>query len=166
LDHGLLAGKSRAGSLTSPAFSLRTVRNIVGRKTGTDRTTKERRQLIETRTVRNFGETEPFGIWMSRYIGLTCLEFAVIGSTVNAASRLEALARALDWALVASDDLVSQARTELDSAEAVFRPLMAQAPQNHPRARAADRGLDAGTRGGVIDHGDRNRLGAFGASVA
>jgi len=62
-------------------------------------------------------------------IGLTCLEFAVIGSTVNAASRLEALTRALDCALVASDDLVSQARTELDSAEAVFRPLMAQAPQ-------------------------------------
>ena len=62
-------------------------------------------------------------------IGRTCLEFAVIGSTVNAASRLEALTRALDCALVASDDLVSQARTELDSAEAVFRPLMAQAPQ-------------------------------------
>src|SRR6516165_6911373 len=62
-------------------------------------------------------------------IGLTCLEFAVIGSTVKAASRLEALTRALDCQLVASDDLVKQARTELDSAEAVFRPLMAQAPQ-------------------------------------
>ena len=62
-------------------------------------------------------------------IGLTCLEFAVIGSTVNGASRLEALTRALDCALVASDDLVRQARTELDSAEAVFRPLRAQAPQ-------------------------------------
>jgi adenylate cyclase len=62
-------------------------------------------------------------------IGLTCLEFAVIGSTVNAASWLEALTRALDCGLVASDDLVRQARTELDSAEAVFRPLMAQAPQ-------------------------------------
>jgi adenylate cyclase len=62
-------------------------------------------------------------------IGLTCLEFAVIGSTVNAASRLEALTRALNCALVASDDLVRQARTELDSAEAVFRPLRAQPPQ-------------------------------------
>jgi adenylate cyclase len=60
---------------------------------------------------------------------LTCLEFAVIGSTVNVASRLEALTRVLDCALVASDDLVSQARTELDSAEAVFRPLMARPPQ-------------------------------------
>src|SRR5215470_16513707 len=62
-------------------------------------------------------------------IGLTCLEFAVIGSTVNAASRLEALTRALDCALVASDDLVKRARSELGSADAVFRPLMAQAPQ-------------------------------------
>lgn len=60
---------------------------------------------------------------------MTCLEFAVIGSTVNAASRLEALTRTLDCALVASDDLVRQARTELDGAEAVFRPLKTQAPQ-------------------------------------
>ena len=63
-----------AGSLTSPAFSLRTVRTIVGRKTGTDRTTKERRQLIETRTVRNLRETEPFGIWMSRWRGRVVVE--------------------------------------------------------------------------------------------
>jgi adenylate cyclase len=62
-------------------------------------------------------------------IGLTCLEFAVIGSTVNAASRLEALTRALDCALVASDDLVKRAISELGSADAVFRPLIAQAPQ-------------------------------------
>jgi adenylate cyclase len=62
-------------------------------------------------------------------IGLTCLEFAVIGSTVNAASRLEALTRALDCSLVASDDLVKRAKAELGSADAVFRPLMAQAPQ-------------------------------------
>ena len=62
-------------------------------------------------------------------IGLTCLEFAVIGSTVNAASRLEALTRALDCELVVSDDLVRRARAELGSADAAFRPLMAQAPQ-------------------------------------
>jgi adenylate cyclase len=63
-------------------------------------------------------------------IGVTCLEFAVIGSTVNAASRLEALSRALDCALVASDDLVSRAKAELGSADAVFRPLKALAPQS------------------------------------
>ena len=62
-------------------------------------------------------------------IGVTCLEFAVIGSTVNAASRLEALTRALDCALVASDDLIKRAKAELGGADAVFRPLMAQAQQ-------------------------------------
>ena len=62
-------------------------------------------------------------------IGVTCLEFAVIGSTVNAASRLEALTRALDCALVVSDDLVSRARSEIGSADAVFQPLIAQAPR-------------------------------------
>jgi adenylate cyclase len=62
-------------------------------------------------------------------IGLTCLEFAVIGSTVNAASRLEALTRTLDCALVASEDLVKRAKAELGSADPAFRPLIAQAPQ-------------------------------------
>jgi adenylate cyclase len=62
-------------------------------------------------------------------IGLTCLEFAVIGSTVNAASRLEALTRALGCALVASDDLVRRARIELGEEDAAFRPLAARAPQ-------------------------------------
>ncbi|MBV9062932.1 MAG: adenylate/guanylate cyclase domain-containing protein, partial [Alphaproteobacteria bacterium] len=62
-------------------------------------------------------------------IGLTRLEFAVIGSTVNAASRLEALTRTLGCALVASDDLVTRAKSELGSADAAFRPLTAQAPQ-------------------------------------
>ena len=62
-------------------------------------------------------------------IGLTCLEFAVIGSTVNTASRLEALTRPIDCELVASDDLVKRAKVELGGADAVFRPLMAQTPQ-------------------------------------
>jgi adenylate cyclase len=62
-------------------------------------------------------------------IGLTCLEFAVIGSTVNAASRLEGLTRALDCQLVASDDIVRRAKTELASADAAFQSLMARAPQ-------------------------------------
>jgi adenylate cyclase len=53
----------------------------------------------------------------------------VIDSTVNAASRLEALTRALDCAFVASDDLVKRAKAELGGADPVFRPLTAQAPQ-------------------------------------
>jgi adenylate cyclase len=62
-------------------------------------------------------------------IGLTCLEFAVVGSTVNAASRLEALTRKLDCALVASDDLVKRAKAELGGVDELFLPMMAQAPQ-------------------------------------
>src|SRR6202012_2620344 len=62
-------------------------------------------------------------------IGHTCLEFAVIGATVNAASRLEALTRALGFSLVASDDLVTHAKAELGNADVAFQPLTAQAPQ-------------------------------------
>jgi adenylate cyclase len=62
-------------------------------------------------------------------IGVTCLEFAVIGSTVNAASRLEALTRVLGCTLVVSDDLVKCAVAEIGGADAVFRPLIPQAPQ-------------------------------------
>jgi adenylate cyclase len=45
-------------------------------------------------------------------IGLNRLEFAVIGTPVNAASRLEALTRELKCAIVASDALVQRARSE------------------------------------------------------
>jgi adenylate cyclase len=62
-------------------------------------------------------------------IGLTCLEFAVIGSTVNAASRLEGLTRSLGCALIASDDLVKRAKAEVGGADPEFVPLVAQAPQ-------------------------------------
>jgi adenylate cyclase len=63
-------------------------------------------------------------------IGLNCLEFAVIGSTVNAASRLEALTRKLDCALVVSDDLVKRARSELGGVDELFLPMIAQSPQS------------------------------------
>ncbi len=45
-------------------------------------------------------------------IGLNRLEFAVIGTTVNVASRLEALTREFACTLVASNDLVQRARAE------------------------------------------------------
>lgn len=90
-------------------------------------------------------------------IGLTCLEFAVIGSTVNAVSRLETLTRALGCSLVASDDLVKRAKAELGNADAVFRPLIAQVPQ-------AIRGLEHPTaiwtqapKGGMIAWSQRAR---------
>jgi adenylate cyclase len=46
-------------------------------------------------------------------IGLNRLEFAVIGNTVNVASRLESLTREFRCSLVASNDLVQRARAEI-----------------------------------------------------
>jgi adenylate cyclase len=57
-------------------------------------------------------------------IGLNRLEFAVIGTTVNAASRLESLTREFGCALVASNELVQRARAEGQCAEADFMHLV------------------------------------------
>ena len=62
-------------------------------------------------------------------IGLNRLEFAVIGTTVNAASRLESLTREFGCAIIASDDLVQRARAETSSSDADFTHLVAQPPQ-------------------------------------
>ena len=62
-------------------------------------------------------------------IGLNRLEFAVIGTAVNAASRLESLTRELGCAMIASDDLVRQARAEASSSDADFALLAAQPPR-------------------------------------
>ena len=62
-------------------------------------------------------------------IGLNRLEFAVIGTAVNAASRLETLTREYGCALVASNDLVQQARTEPDSSQADFTLLVEKPPR-------------------------------------
>ena len=62
-------------------------------------------------------------------IGLNRLEFAVIGTTVNAASRLETLTRQFGCAIIASDELVQQARTEARSASTDFTDWVAQPPQ-------------------------------------
>jgi adenylate cyclase len=92
-----------------------------------DRWNGERKAIAEAPMRVSFGLH--YGPVVLGDIGLTCLEFAVIGSTVNAASRLEALTRSLGCSLVASDDLVKRAKVELGNADAVFRPLMEQAPQ-------------------------------------
>jgi adenylate cyclase len=57
-------------------------------------------------------------------IGLNRLEFAVIGSAVNAASRLEALTREYGCALVASDELVQRARAEAGGSSTDFAQLV------------------------------------------
>jgi adenylate cyclase len=62
-------------------------------------------------------------------IGRNRLEFAVIGTTVNAASRLESLTREFGCAMVASDDLVQRARAETGSSSADFMHLVEKPPQ-------------------------------------
>jgi adenylate cyclase len=62
-------------------------------------------------------------------IGLNRLEFAVIGTAVNAASRLEALTREYGCAMVASDELVQRARAESGGSSADFADLVAQPPR-------------------------------------
>jgi adenylate cyclase len=59
-------------------------------------------------------------------IGLNRLEFAVIGTTVNAASRLESLTRELGCALVASNDLVQRALAETNGSNTDVANLTAQ----------------------------------------
>jgi adenylate cyclase len=62
-------------------------------------------------------------------IGAHRLEFAVIGSTVNAASRLEALTRQLDCVLVASDALIDQVRSETSGSGNELTRLVSQPAQ-------------------------------------
>ena len=54
-----------------------------------------------------------YGVVVVGDIGANRLEFAVIGSTVNVASRLESMTRPLGCSIVASDALVAQARSEV-----------------------------------------------------
>jgi len=63
-------------------------------------------------------------------IGVNRLEFAVIGTAVNVASRLETLTREFGCALVASGDLVQRARAETGSSSADFLHLIENPPQS------------------------------------
>src|SRR6266481_1487367 len=63
-------------------------------------------------------------------IGLNRLEFAVIGTAVNVASRLETLTREYGCAMVASDDLVQRARSEAGSSSTDFALLVEQPPRS------------------------------------
>jgi adenylate cyclase len=63
-------------------------------------------------------------------IGMNRLEFAVIGGTVNLASRLEALTRQAGCLLVASDAIVQQAAAEAGAAIDFATPLELLAPQS------------------------------------
>ena len=56
-------------------------------------------------------------------IGANRLEFAVIGNTVNIASRLEALTRTMDARIVASDALIAQVRDEAGGSDSALEGL-------------------------------------------
>jgi adenylate cyclase len=79
-------------------------------------------------------------------IGLNRLEFAVIGTTVNAASRLEALTREFGCAIIASDALVQRARTEAGHSSADFAALVERPAQS---IRGLEQSVGIWTCGGV-----------------
>lgn len=63
-------------------------------------------------------------------IGANRLEFAVVGNTVNIASRLEALSRPLDVRLVASDSLIERAKVQAGAINRVFDDLEVRSDQS------------------------------------
>ena len=89
---------------------------------------EERDMAEETKLKVGFGLH--YGPVVLGDIGLNRLEFAVIGSTVNAASRLESLTRKLNCSLVASGDIVRQAKTEEPQSIAHFESFVEQPPQS------------------------------------
>jgi adenylate cyclase len=89
---------------------------------------REREQKGETPIRAGFGLH--YGSVVLGDIGAHRLEFACIGATVNAASRLEALTRQLNCALVASDALIEQVRKEIGEAEASLARLVRQPAQS------------------------------------
>jgi adenylate cyclase len=125
LGDGLMAtfGTPFAGA-SDAANALRCAQAMMA---AVDRWNGERKTVGEAPVRVSFGLH--YGPVVLGDIGVTCLEFAVIGSTVNAASRLESLSRTFGCALVVSDDVVGRAKAEIGSADVIFAPLIAQAPQ-------------------------------------
>ena len=62
------------------------------------------------------------------------MEFAVIGDTVNVASRIEHLSRELDTQIVLSDDVVAAAHAEVGTSHQIFDGFR-EAPEQHLRGR-------------------------------
>jgi adenylate cyclase len=87
----------------------------------------ERRLSGEPPIVASFGLH--YGEAVLGNIGANRLEFAVIGSTVNVASRLETLTRALGAILIASGALVERTRSEPGLDETILAGLAQTPPQ-------------------------------------
>ncbi len=94
----------------------------------TEQLNAERRTAGEPEIKASFGLH--YGPVVLGDIGANRLEFAVIGNTVNVASRLEALTRSLDTQVVASEDLHNQVRKEVGEEDPVLAGLQAKAPQD------------------------------------
>ena len=75
-------------------------------------------------------------------IGANRLEFAVIGSTVNVASRLEAMTRELKVSVVVSEDTVKRARAESGENGDIISRLSEKPPQT---VRGIDRAITVWT---------------------
>ncbi|MEM7061395.1 MAG: adenylate/guanylate cyclase domain-containing protein [Pseudomonadota bacterium] len=87
---------------------------------------RERAQASEPPIIASFGLH--FGPVVVGDIGANRLEYAVIGNTVNVASRLEALSRPLGVRIVASEALVIEAKAQ--GATAAVEDLHTAPPQN------------------------------------
>ncbi|WP_206057328.1 adenylate/guanylate cyclase domain-containing protein [Nitratireductor sp. XY-223] len=75
-------------------------------------------------------------------IGANRLEFAVIGNTVNVASRVEALTRGLSVRLAATDELLERVRSEVDGEDQAVSGLV---PHNDVEIRGLDRNITVWT---------------------
>lgn len=83
---------------------------------------EERQSLGEPPILASFGLH--YGPAVLGDIGSNRLEFAVIGNTVNVASRIEALTRTLSARLAASDELLERVRREAGGDDRALRDLI------------------------------------------
>lgn len=112
---------------TGPSDALNAVKSARAMMASLDQWNAERRSTGDQEIYASIGLH--YGEVVLGDIGVTRLEFAVIGNTVNVASRLEALTRNLGVSLVASDDLVEKARSQSDSQDAHLVGFEKQGPQ-------------------------------------
>jgi adenylate cyclase len=142
LGDGLMA--TFGTPFTGDADALNALRCARGMIASIDELNRERRRRNEPPIQASVGLH--YGEVVLGDIGRNRLEFAVIGTTVNAASRLEALTRELGCAIVASDALVQRARTEASHASEDFAALVERPAQS---IRGLEQPVGIWTCGGV-----------------
>lgn len=112
---------------TGPSDALNAIKCARAMMASVDKWNAERRNAGDQEIYASIGLH--YGEVVLGDIGVTRLEFAVIGNTVNVASRLEALTRTLGVNLVASDDLVAQARVQSETQDIHLADFEKQSPQ-------------------------------------